>query len=619
MLGKNTEDYRSWKREKERYLFMSQNLDVINFGSSCDANNFDYKLWNANGFNFASAPQDIYYDNQLLLQYGDRVRTGGIVFISLSEFALVVDKYDLEDHNYKYYWYLDSSRIQNYTHIKQILLAKCPGILDNKYLKLEIKNYIKKILNWDNKRGNRKEISLEAYSAQMFNNWMLEFGWDSECIIRDEQKTKIERSWGLIQNDIQFCNSRELIPIIVIPPFCSYLKNLMPEEIIEQCLWKYIKLLRKEGIEIINFWEDAELQKPEYYSTPILLNEKGKRIFNKKLQEVVMHLTNNNYCLNNATNEEDQRTYILTNQEKIPCIAFGTGVIKRYYRNKKMYFKDTLKDVMRSIKHLKISRRLKNDMTINNTLNRAIENGYRLFDTGRLYGHSEQAIGKAIAKNNRNSFFLVTKVSDDDLRRYSSVTTIHDNLMMSLKFLKTDYVDAYLLHFPSGDWISAYKEIEKEYISGYTKAIGVCNFDVDELKKLMREVKIKPMICQVELNPLNTKKDLVNFCKEQGIVLMAHTPTAHMDSRVINSDIFRQLTRKYKKTAAQIIYRWHYQNSVIPIVSSTSNAHMKENLNIFDFHLTDSEMIEIDGLNCGVSFDKNNNKVNDCPDFIYNL
>ena len=76
---------------------------------------------------------------------------------------------------------------------------------------------------------------------------------------------------------------------------------------------------------------------------------------------------------------------------------------------------------------------------------------------------------------------------------------------------------------------------------------------------------------------------------------------------------------KYKKSAAQIIYRWHYQNSVIPIVSSVSNSHMKENLSIFDFNLSDSEMKEIDNLNQGVSFDKNNNKVNDCPAFVYNL
>lgn len=618
MLGKNTNVYKSWIKEKERYLSMSPHLDVINFGSSCDANNFDYRLWSATGFNFASAPQDIYYDNQLLHQYGNRVNPGGIVFISLSEFALVVDKYDIEDHNYKYYWYLDSERIPNYSSQKHKMLVTCPGFLDNKYLKLELKDFVKRMLKWDRKRGQRKEIGLEEQSVKMLNNWFSEFGWNNGCDLRDEQKQSIERSWGMIQEDIEFCKRNGLFPIIVIPPFCSFLINLMPSEIIDECLWKYIRKLENDGIKVISFWNDKELQKPEYYSTPILLNETGKKIFNRKLQEVVMELTNKNYYMES---EEEQQifSYELSNKVKTPCIAFGTGVIKRYYRNKKMYFKDTLKDILRSIKHMKLNRRLKNDITINDTLNRAIENGYRMFDTGRLYGHSEQAIGRAISRQNRQDFFLVTKVSEDDLNRYANATTVHDNLMMSLHFLKTDYVDAYLLHFPSGDWISTYKEIEKEYISGYAKAIGVCNFDVQELQQLMKEIKIKPMICQVELNPLNTKKELVDFCKENGIVLMAHTPTAHMDPRVVKSDIFQKLMSKYNKSAAQIIYRWHYQNSIIPIVSSVSNSHMKENLSIFDFNLLDSEMKEIDNLNQGVSFDKNNNKVNDCPAFVYNL
>lgn len=619
MLGKNTDVYRNWVKEKDRYGSMPRHLDVINLGSSCDANNFDYSLWNAIGFNFASAPQDIYYDNQLLEEYGNRVRKGGIVFISLSEFALIVDKYEIEDHNYKYYWYLDANRIQNYSVRKHKMLVKCPGLLDNKYMRLELKSCVKKILKWDKQKGNRKKLGLEEQSAKMLDNWLSEFGWNNGSVIRDEQKKSIDRSWSLIQADIQFCKNNELLPIIVIPPFCSCLKRLMPKEIIEECLWKYIRQLRKAGINVISFWNDDDLQKEEYYSNPILLNDLGKKKFNRKLQEIVMDLTNKNYCINNSSDGKELCSYVLSNNVKIPCIAFGTGVIKRFYRNKKMYFKDTLKDILRSCKYMKISRRLKNDMTINDTLSRAIENGYSMFDTGRLYGHSEKVIGNAIASQNRRDFFLVTKVSEDDLNRYSNATTVHENLMLSLKFLKTEYVDAYLLHFPSGDWISAYREIEKEYIAGYVKAIGVCNFDIHELKRLIKESRIKPMICQVELNPLNTKKELVSFCKDNGIVLMAHTPTAHMDSRVVNSDVFQQLMRKYKKTAAQIIYRWHYQNSIIPIVSSVSNAHMKENLNIFDFNLTDSEMIDIDSLNRGISFDKNNNKVNDCPDFIYNL
>lgn len=619
MLGRNTETYRKWKRESARYRSMPQSLDVINLGSSCDENNFDYSLWNLDGFNFASAPQDLYYDNQLLEQYGNRVKSGGIVFISLSEFALIVDKYNIEDHNYKYYWYLDKSRIDNYTAMKQKMLFMCPGLLDRKYLKQEIKTFVKRILHWESKHKTNNGINLDEMSRQMLANWYKEFGWDGEPFIRDDQSLTISKSWELIMNDISFCFKHELIPIIIIPPFCSYLKNIMPMDLIEECLWKYINILKERGIKVISFWDDSDLMDPDLYVNPILLNEIGKKIFNRKLQEVVISMFKNEDISGILNNADEAENYTLQNDMNLPCIAFGTGVIKRFYRNKKLYYKDTIKDVLRSIKHHKIVRRLRNDISINNTLDRAVQNGYRIFDTGRLYGHSEQAIGKVVSKYHRDDFFLITKISDDDLKRYSDAPTVSDNLKISLKYLNTDYVDAYLLHFPSGDWLSMYKAMEKEYINGKVKYLGVCNFDKDELMELINKVTIKPVICQVELNPLNTKKELRQFCQKNSIVVMAHTPTAHMDKRVVESDILQQLTKKYNKTAAQIIYRWHYQNSVIPIVSTTSYDHMKENMEIFDFELEASEMEKIEVLNQNYSFDKNNNKINDCSEFIYNI
>lgn len=623
MLGRNTETYRKWKRESARYSSMPQSLDVINLGSSCDENNFDYSLWKLKGFNFASAPQDVYYDNQLLEQYGNRVKSGGVVFISLSEFALIVDKYNIEDHNYKYYWYLDKSRVDNYTEMKQKMLFLCPGLLDRKYLKQEIKTFIKKILHWEKRQVTDKVVSLAAMSQQMLTNWYKEFGWDGEPFLRDEQRLSISRSWELILKDISFCTKHELIPIIVIPPFCDYLKKIIPVDLIEECLWRYINILKERGITIINFWDDSDLTNPDLYVTPIILNEKGKKIFNQKLQEDAINMIENTGIRESLKTANETKKYndyyILQNDMNLPCIAFGTGVIKRFYRNKKLYYKDTFTDILRSIKHHKLVRRLKNDISINKILDRAIQNGYCIFDTGRLYGHSEQAIGKAISRYHRNDFFLVTKVSADDLKRYSNAPTVSDNLNISLKYLNTDYVDAYLLHFPSGDWLSMYKAMEKEYMNGKVKSLGVCNFDKDELIELINKVTIKPMICQVELNPLNTKKELRQFCQQNGIVVMAHTPTAHMDKRVVESDIFQQLTKKYNKTAAQIIYRWHYQNSVIPIVSTTSDIHLKENMEIFDFELETTEVEKIEDLNQNFSFDKNNNKINDCSEFIYNI
>ncbi len=317
--------------------------------------------------------------------------------------------------------------------------------------------------------------------------------------------------------------------------------------------------------------------------------------------------------------KSEERRYKLYNGVDIPCIAFGTGVVKRFYRNKLLYSQDVAMALLKSAKHGKMVRFLKNDLTLRKTLDRSIQCGYRMFDSARLYGHSEKYIGEVVSKYPRKDFFLITKVSDVDLQRYSHIATVRDNLSLSLKYLRTNYIDAYLLHFPAGDWKSMYSDIENEYKVGRVHSIGICNFDTDELRTLLDICEIKPMICQVEIHPLNTKEELRKLCHENGIILMAHTPTAHMVKEVTDSEIIAHLVKKYNKSAAQVLYRWHFQNSVIPIISSVSKEHLKENLDIFDFSLMDDEMKAIEALNRGHSFDKNNNKMNDHPDFIYNL
>lgn len=309
----------------------------------------------------------------------------------------------------------------------------------------------------------------------------------------------------------------------------------------------------------------------------------------------------------------------LYNDVEIPEIAFGTGVIKRYYRNKKLYVKDLIISILVSIKHLKVVRRFKNDYTIKKTIRNAMNCGYKLIDTGRLYGHSEKYIGEVINEKERKNIFIISKVSDVDLKRYDYAPSVEDNLKLSLKFLKTDYLDAYLLHFPQGNWLSMYHDIEIAYKDGIVKSIGVCNFDINELEELIKNSEIKPMICQVEMHPLYTKNELIQYCKKNNIIIMAHTPTGHMNKKIVESPIMKTLIEKYKKNPAQIIYRWHLQKGVIPIISSVSKEHLITNLDIYDFELNDSEIVEIDSLNINYSFDKNNNKMNDKPDFIYNL
>lgn len=612
MLGTRSDSYRYWISEQKRYESIPNSLDFANLGSTCDANNYDYSYWNGIGFNFASVPQDMYYDNQLLEQYGSRVKKGGYVFISISEFAFLTDRYDTDYHNHKYYGFLNPQHVWGYTKLKAFLLKHSPGLVDSRYTKQEVKQLINSLL----RKKSPANRTLEEQSIQSMSNWKNEFGWNDEAKLSDAQKETIDRSWNIFLNDISFCKQNDLIPIVVVPSFCEHLKKLMPDHILKECLWRYIERIREMGIQVVDFWNDNELCDEKYYKTPICLNQLGIKLFNTKLQQAVFQERNNSVDM---SEKKSLNTVILNNGLVIPSVAFGTGVIKRFYRNKTLYYKDTLKAILKTVKHRKMVRFWKNDLTIKKTLDQAVACGFRLFDTGRLYGHSEKYIGDILSRYSRKDFFIVTKVSDVDLTRYPDKNTIHDNLSQSLGFLRTDYVDAYLLHFPSGDWISMYKDIEAEYKAGRTKSIGVCNFDTEELKKLKDIADVKPMICQVEVHPLNTKKELVDFCKENNILVMAHTPTGHMSKEIVESEVFKKLTKKYKKSAAQIIYRWHIQNGIIPIMTSTSKQHLIENYEVFDFELSAEDMKDIDMLDRGLSFDKNNNKVNDCPQFIYNL
>lgn len=620
MFGKNTDSYRYWIQEWERYKNIPAALNYANFGSTCDANNFDYHYWNGTGFNFASSPQDMYYDNQLLEQYGKHLREGSIVFFSISEFAFLVDKYPTDYHNFKYYGYLDSRRILNYSAKKARMIKRYPGLLDNRYIKQEVKNFLKKYIIIL-KRNSGESESLENMSKRIMSNWMHEFAWEKEVKLTETQKESLTRSWDIFQSDLEYCYSHHLTAVVVIPPFIKYLKEIMPKEILEECLWRYIDKIRKKGIKIIDFWNGTELEDEKYYRTPICLNENGKEVFNKMLQMALLEdegipmeqETGNHPPINNVYE------LALYNGLTMASMAFGTGVIRRFYRNKALYCRDVIIAALRSVRYRKMVRFLKNDLTIQRTLESAVKYGYRMFDTGRLYGHSERYIGEILRKYHREDFFVITKVSDVDLIRYPDANTVHDNLLISLGHLNTEYVDAFLLHFPSGNWVSMYKDIENEYKEGRARSIGVCNFDIDELRELIDAVDIKPMICQIEIHPLNTKKELISFCHKNNIIVMAHTPTGHLKDDIVKTDIFLGLMEKYGKSAAQIIYRWHLQNGVIPIVSSTSKKHLVDNLLIFDFEISKEDMKKIDSLDKGLSFDKNNNKINDCPNFIYNI
>lgn len=228
----------------------------------------------------------------------------------------------------------------------------------------------------------------------------------------------------------------------------------------------------------------------------------------------------------------------------------------------------------------------------------AIQKGYRSIDTAKIYGN-EVGVGEAIAKSNvpREELFITTKVWNSD-HGYEETLKAFDE---SLAKLGLDYVDLYLIHWPTPKYdmyIETYKALEKLYHDGRVKAIGVCNFEVEHLQRLMDECDIIPAVNQVECHPYLQQKELKSFCKEHNIFVEAYSPLMN-GTKVLEDPVIHELANKYNKTPAQIILRWHLQTGVIVIPKTVTPSRMEENMNIFDFALSDEDMNKIAELDRG--------------------
>lgn len=309
--------------------------------------------------------------------------------------------------------------------------------------------------------------------------------------------------------------------------------------------------------------------------------------------------------------------YTLNNGVKLPWIAFGTGVVWRYSRNPYLFLKWLARCVLSSARHLCPDRELMGNLRMDRILREAYGNGYRMFDTGRIYGYSEKKLGKLRTRGSGGDFCIITKCSEMDLARKGTPDTVKGNLDLSLSNLKSHYVDVYLLHWPEGNWLGSYKQLVSLYGDGAVKSYGCCNVGIGHLTQIEESKLPLPMVIQTELHPLNGNCRLRAYCREHGIQLMAHTPTGRMGREIRECRVLQDLSAKYHKSIAQIILRWHFQNGIIPVVSSFKTSHMRENLDIFDFELSQGEMEEIDGLDQGLRY-LNTEGIDD-PNYIYNL
>lgn len=224
----------------------------------------------------------------------------------------------------------------------------------------------------------------------------------------------------------------------------------------------------------------------------------------------------------------------------------------------------------------------------------AIKRGYRLIDTASAYGN-EEAVGSAIKRSGvpREELFITTKLWVSDANYVKATEAIQT----SLDKLDLEYVDLYLIHQPYGDIIGAWHAIEEAYEAGKIKAIGISNFYPDQAKILELTSKIKPAINQIEVNPWFQQNDDVVYFQENNVAIEAWAPFAEGKHDIFNNPIIAKIAKKYSKTNGQIILRWLLQRGIVVIPKSVRPERMEENIDVFDFSLTDKDMIEIISLN----------------------
>lgn len=221
----------------------------------------------------------------------------------------------------------------------------------------------------------------------------------------------------------------------------------------------------------------------------------------------------------------------------------------------------------------------------------ALQAGYRLIDTANAYVN-EKAVGRAIKKSgvDRKEVFLETKL-------WPSFYEQEDAVEKTLERLDTDYIDLLLLHQPAGNYVAGYKLMEKAYKAGKVRVIGLSNFTTAQIQEILDICEVKPAILQTEVHPYSQEQDLKAFLSKEGMVIQAWYPLGHGDKALIQESVFSKLAQKYGKSNAQIILRWHVQAGNIVIPGSKNPDHIKSNLDLFDFTLTDGEMAEIAALN----------------------
>lgn len=228
----------------------------------------------------------------------------------------------------------------------------------------------------------------------------------------------------------------------------------------------------------------------------------------------------------------------------------------------------------------------------------ALEVGYRSIDTAAAY-MNESAVGNAIKRSGipREELFITTKLWVQD-QGYENAKKAFET---SLNKLGLDYLDLYLIHQPFGDVYGSWRAMEELYEEGKIRAIGVSNFEADRLVDLILNIKIVPAVNQVEVHPFFQQNDAKAVMDEYGVRMEAWGPLSEGTNNIFHNKLLEDIAKKYDKTVAQVILRWHIERDVIIIPKSVRKERMEENINIYDFSLSQEEIEQIATLDLGKS------------------
>ena len=243
--------------------------------------------------------------------------------------------------------------------------------------------------------------------------------------------------------------------------------------------------------------------------------------------------------------------------------------------------------------------RVENDNTCKEAVKHAIESGYRSIDTAKVYGNEEQ-VGQGIKEGlestglNREDIFVTSKLFFEDFGR-ENVAQAYET---SIQKLGLDYLDLYLVHWPGTNeaiMIDTWKGMEDLYKDNKVKNIGVSNFNPDHFEALLAQVSIKPVINQVEFHPYFTQEKLRKYLEAQNIYMESWSP--FMNAQILNDETLNEIGKEVNKSAAQVIIKWNMQHNVVVIPKSVTSSRIEENIDIYDFELSEEQMKRIDDLN----------------------